>query len=154
MSFPLLEKSSKSTNRDGRKLQEKLDQYNKDFYDTIHFFPEAYGLYQINKEDSSYERIDQALSKNKSDMYQLYVTVNKHIRKGHESIENRDIGIDTLRVERDIMDTELELLVSQDIAASQRKIDKVEQYRMQVVETFYLLAGIGVIGGSIYHLIK
>ena len=154
MSFPLLEESKKTTNRDGRQLQEKLDQYNKDFYDTIDFFPEAYGLYQINKENPSYQRIEQALNKNKSDMYELYVTVNKRIRKGHENIEKRDVDIDALRIERDIMDTELEELVSQDIAASQRKTDKVEHYRRQVVEAFYLLAGIGIISGSIYHLIK
>lgn len=154
MSFPLLEESSKATNRDGRRLQEKLDQYNKDFYDTIDFFPEAYGLYQVNKEAPSYKRIEQSLDKNKSDMYDLYVTVNKHIKKGHDNIEKRDLGIDALRLERNLMDTELELLASQDIAASQRKTDKVEHYRRQIVEAFYLLAGIGIISGSIYHLIK
>ena len=76
MSFPLLEESSKATNQDGRKLQEKLDQYNKDFYDTINFFPEAYGMYQVNKEEPSYERIEQALNKNKSDINDFSVCIN------------------------------------------------------------------------------
>lgn len=154
MSFTLLEESSRGTNRDGQKLQEKLDQYNKEFYDTINFFPEAYGRHKINKEDPSYGRIEESLHKNKSDMYELYQSVNKHIKTGHKSMEKEDIGIDELRVRRDIIDDELELLVSQDIASGQRKTDKVEYYRRQVVEVFYLLAGIGIMGGSIYHLIK
>ena len=87
-------------------------------------------------------------------MYELYVTVNKHIKNGHKSIEKEDIGIDVLRVKKDIMDNELEMLISKDIASGQRKQDKVEYYRRQVVEMFYLLAGIGIISGSIYHLIK
>ena len=154
MSFALLEESRRGTDRDSRQLQEKLDQYNKEFYDTINFFPEAYGRHKVNKEDLSYERINQSLNTNKADMYELYVTVNKHIKNGHKSIEKEDIGIDVLRVKKDIMDNELEMLISKDIASGQRKQDKVEYYRRQVVEMFYLLAGIGIMGGSIYHLIK
>ena len=69
MSFALLEESSKGTNRDGQQLQERLDQYNKEFYDTINFFPEAHGRHKVNKEDSSYERINQSLNTNRK--YQI-----------------------------------------------------------------------------------
>ena len=31
------------------KLQQQLDQYNKDFYDMIQFFPEAYGRHSVDK---------------------------------------------------------------------------------------------------------
>ena len=154
MSFALLEESSKGTNQDGQQLQEKLDQYNKEFYDTINFFPEAYGRHKVNKEDQTYERINQSLNTNKANMYELYGTVNKHIKNGHKNIEKEDIGIDVLRVKKDIMDDKLEALIYKDIASGQRKQDKVEYYRRQVVEMFYLLAGIGIMSGSIYHLIK
>ena len=154
MSFTLLEESIKGTNSDGRMLQERLDEYNKEFYDTINFFPEAYGRHKVNKDDPSYGRITASLDKNKSDMYELYESVNKKVREKHKHIEKEDVDIDKLRLKRDIMSDELELLVSQDIASGQRKTDKVEYYRRQVVEMFYLLAGIGIMSGSIYHLIK
>ena len=87
-------------------------------------------------------------------MYNLYIQVNKAVRENHNKIQESDIDIDLVRDKRDLLDTELELLESQDIASQQRKDDKVEYYRRQVVEVFYLLAGIGIMGGSIYHLIK
>jgi len=141
-------------NTDGKQLQEKLDQYDKDFYDSIHFFPEAYALHQLDKDDPRYMKVQKTLDQNKSDMYNLYTQVNKRVKKNHDKIQESDIDIDLVRDKRDILDTELELLKSQDIASQQRKDDKVEYYRRQVVEVFYLLAGIGIMGGSIYHLIK
>ncbi len=154
MSFALLEESSKGMNTDGKQLQEKLNQYDKDFYDTINFFPESYSLHKLDKNDPRYRTVQKALDQNKSDMYNLYTQVNKTVRKNHDKIQESDVDIDLVRDKRDLLDTELELLESQDIASQQRKDDKVEYYRRQVVEVFYLLAGIGIMGGSIYHLIK
>ena len=99
-------------------------------------------------------KVQKTLDQNKSDMYNLYTQVNKRVKNNHDKIQESDIDIDLVRDKRDILDTELELLKSQDIASQQRKDDKVEYYRRQVVEVFYLLAGIGIMGGSIYHLIK
>jgi len=154
MTFDLLEESSRGMNSDGKQLQERLDQYNKNFYDIINFFPEAYALHKLDKNDPRYKRIDTGLDRNKSDMYNLYTNANKKVDGTHKKIQGNDIDIDILTEKQDILNTELELMNSQDIASQQRKIDKVEYYRRQVVEMFYLLAGIGIMGGSIYHLIK
>ena len=95
-----------------------------------------------------------ALDKNKSDMYKLYITANKTVADNHEEIQQSGADIDRLSNAHDGHTAELRLLQSQDVASQQRRVDAVEHYRRQVVELFYLLAGVGLIGGSIYRSTK
>ena len=154
MASVLLEQSNRRADQSAKRLQERLDQYNKDFHDIISFFPEAYARHKLDENDPSYRRMTAALDKNKSDMYNLYTTANKTIADNHKEIQQSSVDIDQLTDARGKHTTELRLLQSQDIASQQRKVDAVEHYRRQVVELFYLLAGVGLMSGSIYHLTK
>lgn len=154
MGSNLLAAASRDVNHDGKKLQESLDQYNKDFFDVISFFPETYALHKKDVNNQKFKRIDASLNKNKADMYELYVLVNSHLKKNHERIQDQNVNIDLFKDKQTLLTNELEEYKSKDIASQQMKIDHVEHYRRQIVELFYLLAGIGIMSGSIYHLRK
>jgi hypothetical protein len=154
MTSVLLEQSNRRADQSSKQLQERLDQYNKDFRDIISFFPEVYARHKLDEDDPSYRRVAAALDKNKSDMYKLYITANKTVADNHEEIQQSGADIDRLSNAHDGHTAELRLLQSQDVASQQRRVDAVEHYRRQVVELFYLLAGVGLIGGSIYRSTK
>ena len=87
-------------------------------------------------------------------MYNLNSQADRDITKNHKIIQRHGGNMNDIRESSKESQARLSSDNKDDIASRQMQVDSVERYRRQVVRMFYLLAGIGIMGGSIYHLIK
>jgi len=87
-------------------------------------------------------------------MYNLNSETDKDIADNHKTIQHHGGNMDEAREDHARTQDKLHDGGRDDGANGQMQADSVERYRRQVVKTLYLLAGVGVMGGSIYHLIK
>ena len=135
------------------KAQEELDVLDSTFNEFILLFPEAFVNAEVYHQASELGEIKSILSATKTDMEQLDLKlksmtadmreVNTLFSEEEEILEDVFISLDE-RLHK----------INPSNTSSRLKTDKLHVYRYSIVKTVYLLAGIGIMSGTLYHLIK
>ena len=136
-----------------KKMQSELDNYDKQFDQFLLLYPEAYLNAKVYKHTNQFNGIESVLHGIKHDMENMNHRLKVNIREGKEKVQMYTLEEDILEDVFLSLDQRLKQ-INPSNTSEQLKGDKVRIYRYNIVRMIYLLAGIGIMSGSIYHLIK
>ena len=153
MTYSILENFDNNVNlsEESKNAIEKVEELDYTFQEFIKYYPEAYAKNKV------YDLKDYSVQNVVFDVNRKMKDLNEKL-KNAESKHDSDIkGFNKQGIELEGIFLSLAERLEQIIppeTSSQLKQDKITLYRTNIVKMIFLISGIGIISGSIYHLIK
>lgn len=153
MSYTVLENFDNNANLsdEAKKMFEKVEELDYTFQEFIKYYPEAYAKNKV------YDLKDYSVQNVIFDVNRKMKELNEKLKKIEEThdADIKDYNKEGSELQKIFFSLaeRLEQIIPPETSA-QLKQDKITLYRTNIVKMIFLISGIGIISGSIYHLIK